>query len=133
MRQQASTASIAPARPGPAHGAPAATPAPGSPGQNRLPSRPAGLAGWAALLVVWVVWGSTYLAIRVADQSIPPFPMAAVRYLIAGALLYPIARLSGGRPLRSSDRPRLPQWAGMAVVGTMLLAFGNGEIGRAHV
>jgi drug/metabolite transporter (DMT)-like permease len=84
------------------------------------------------LLVVWVVWGSTYLAIRVADQSIPPFPMAAVRYLIAGALLYPIARRSGGRPLRSPDRPRLPQWAGMAVVGTMLLAFGNGGVSYAE-
>jgi drug/metabolite transporter (DMT)-like permease len=104
----------------------------GSPGQDRLPSRPAGLAGWAALLVVWVVWGSTYLAIRIADQSIPPFPMAAIRYLIAGALLYPIARLSGGRPLRASDRPGLAQWAGMAAVGTMLLAFGNGGVSYAE-
>ena len=128
MRQQASAAAVPPARPGPARCAPAAQPAPGSPGQNQLPSPPAGLGGWAALLVVWVVWGSTYLAIRVADQSIPPFSMAAVRYLIAGALLYPIARLSGGRPLRTSDRPRLAQWAGMAVVGTMLLAFGNGGV-----
>jgi drug/metabolite transporter (DMT)-like permease len=132
MRQQASTATVPPARPGPADGAPAVKRAPGSPWQNRLPSRPAGLAGWAALLVVWAVWGSTYLAIRVADQSIPPFPMAAVRYLTAGALLYPIARLSGGRPLRSPDRPRLAQWAGMAVVGTMLLAFGNGGVSYAE-
>jgi drug/metabolite transporter (DMT)-like permease len=91
--------------------------------------RPAGLrgrsAGWAALLVVWVVWGSTYLAIRVADRTIPPLPMAAVRYLIAGAVLFPVVWL-GPR-----DRPALPsprQWAGMGLVGVLLEALGNGGV-----
>ena len=100
--------------------------------------RPGGWAGWAALLVVWVVWGSTYLAIRVADRTIPPFPMAATRYLIAGLLLYPVARLGGRRRSAAAAAQRPPahgplaQWAGMAVVGTMLLAFGNGAASYAE-
>jgi len=100
-----------------------------------------GAAAWAALLVVWVVWGSTYVAIRVGDRSIPPLAMAAVRYLAAGALLYPIARLRGGglRGDRTKAgaapgrlRPGAAQWAGMAVVGTLLLAFGNGGLSYAE-
>jgi drug/metabolite transporter (DMT)-like permease len=110
-----------------------------SPREPREPRsrRPGGWAGWAALLVVWVVWGSTYLAIRVADRTIPPFPMAATRYLIAGLLLYPVARLGGRRrSAATAQRPPahgpLAQWAGMAVVGTMLLAFGNGAASYAE-
>ena len=105
--------------------------------------RPADLAAWAALLAVWVVWGSTYLAIRVADRTIPPFPMAGVRYLTAGVLLYPAAWLGsrrrgpqpGSRPQPGPPpraRASLAQWAGMAVVGTMLLAFGNGGVSYAE-
>ena len=108
-------------------------------------------------MVVWVVWGSTYLAIRVADRTIPPFPMAAARYLTAGLLLYPAAWLAGrrgaqrqahpaagaaGRQAGTQVQPEAPpgararsplaQWAGMAVVGTMLLAFGNGGVSYAE-
>jgi drug/metabolite transporter (DMT)-like permease len=106
-------------------------------------SRP-DLSAWAALLVVWIFWGSTYLAIRVADRSIPPFAMAAVRYLTAGAILYPFAWLGhrrrqsaaqsamveGSAPGRAPSR--LAQWGGMAVVGTLLLAFGNGGVSYAE-
>ena len=94
--------------------------------------RPPGVAAWAALLVVWVVWGSTYLAIRVADRTIPPFPMAGVRYLTAGLLLYPVAWLGTRRGPRPRARVSAAQWAGMAVVGTMLLAFGNGGVSYAE-
>jgi drug/metabolite transporter (DMT)-like permease len=114
---------------------PATSPAIGSgpverhPVRSRSPGEPAGprgrFAGWTALLVVWTVWGSTYLAIRVADRTIPPLPMAAARYLIAGAALFPVARL-GTRPRPA--RPPLGQWAGMAVVGVLLLALGNGGV-----
>jgi drug/metabolite transporter (DMT)-like permease len=90
------------------------------------------LTGWASLLVVWVVWGSTYIAIRVGDESIPPLAMASARYLIAGALLFPVARCLGGPQLRASDRPGIAQWLGMAVVGTMLLALGNGAVSYAE-
>ena len=79
-----------------------------------------------------MVWGSTYVAIRVGVGSIPPLAMAAIRYLIAGAVLFPIARRGGGAHLRAADRPRLAQWLGMAVVGTMLLAFGNGAASYAE-
>src|ERR1700754_2668285 len=89
-------------------------------------------SAWAALLVVWVVWGSTYLAIRVADRTIPPFPMAGVRYLTAGILLYPAAWLGTRRGPRPGARVSAAQWAGMAVVGTLLLAFGNGGVSYAE-
>ena len=99
----------------------------------------AGFSAWAALLVVWLVWGSTYLAIRVADRSIPPFAMAATRYLTAGAVLYPLAWLGSRRRQAAAPRPagchassRLAQWGGMAVVGTLLLAFGNGGVSYAE-
>lgn len=99
-----------------------------------------GAGAWAALLVVWLFWGSTYVAIRVGDRSIPPLAMAAVRYLAAGALLYPVARLRGrpdaGQALPAGAPGRLrtsaAQWAGMAVVGTLLLAFGNGGLTYAE-
>jgi drug/metabolite transporter (DMT)-like permease len=105
-----------------------------TPGTSR-----AGFSGWAALLVVWMVWGSTYLAIRVADRSIPPFAMAAARYLAAGAVLY-LATWLASRRRRAAAAPsagkpgpsRLAQWGGMAVVGTMLLAFGNGGVSYAE-
>ena len=83
-------------------------------------------------MAVWVGWGSTYLAIRVADRTIPPFEMAAVRYLTAGAMLYPAAWL-GIRRRQAKASASLAQWAGMAVVGTMLLAFGNGGVSYAHI
>jgi drug/metabolite transporter (DMT)-like permease len=89
--------------------------------------------------VVWLVWGSTYLAIRVADRSIPPFAMAAARYLTAGAVLYPFAWLGSRRRQATAPRSarcrassRLAQWGGMAVVGTLLLAFGNGGVSYAE-
>ena len=121
-------------------------PAPSSGKQSSGKSRgPGSGAAWAALLVVWVVWGSTYLAIRVADRSIPPFAMAAARYLTAGAVLYPLALLGSRRRPRGAPRPapsppaakrlapsRLAQWGGMAVVGTLLLAFGNGGVSYAE-
>jgi len=94
-----------------------------------------GFSAWAALVVVWLVWGSTYLAIRVADRSIPPFAMAAARYLTAGAVLYVLTWLGRRRPQARAVAPagvrapsRLAQWGGMAVVGTLLLAFGNGGV-----
>ena len=52
---------------------------------------------WIALGIVYVVWGSTYLAIRVGVGHVPPLLLAGIRYVIAGALLYPIAsRASAG-------------------------------------
>lgn len=95
------------------------------------PRRFSATAGaYAALLVVWLVWGSTYVALRVGDESMPPFAMAAVRYLLAGAILFPVARRYAGADHIGTDRARLGlrQWLATAVVGTMLLALGNGAV-----
>lgn len=90
-------------------------------------------SGWAALLVVWLVWGSTYLAIRVGVRTMPPFTLAAVRYLIAGAIMLPIGWRSGSREDRVHDRPGRKQWAAMLLLGAMLPAGGNGVISWAEV
>jgi drug/metabolite transporter (DMT)-like permease len=91
--------------------------------ENRAP-----LLAWLALVVVYVVWGSTYLAIRVGVRDLPPLSLAGVRYLVAGLLLYPIASRSGGAVLRSSDAPGRPQWLAAALVGFLLLVVGNGGL-----
>jgi drug/metabolite transporter (DMT)-like permease len=79
--------------------------------------------GWVALLIVWVVWGSTYLGIRVAIESMPPLVMAGSRFVIAGLILFPVA-LRGARPTRA-------QWLGCALTGTLLLG-GNGALSLAE-
>lgn len=78
---------------------------------------------WVALITVWILWGSTYLGIRVAVQTIPPFLMAGVRYIIAGALL------TGAMLLWKRDllaRLRAPQWRSLAITAFLLLGIGNG-------
>ncbi|HLK01636.1 MAG TPA: EamA family transporter [Streptosporangiaceae bacterium] len=70
-------------------------------------------SGWLALLVVWVVWGSTYLGIRVAIEGLPPVAMAGGRFVLAGAIMFPFAARGGW--------PRRGQWAGCALVGVLLL------------
>ena len=87
---------------------------------------------WAALLVVWVVWGSTYLAIRVGVRTLPPFTMAAIRYTLAGAVLLPFAWRSGSREQRIADRPGRRQWGAMLLLGAMLPAGGNGVVSWAE-
>ncbi|MGB0133599.1 MAG: drug/metabolite exporter YedA [Dokdonella sp.] len=75
-----------------------------------------------ALLAVYIIWGSTYFAIRVALESWPPFLLGAVRFLIAGTLLYAWLRLRGSAP------PTRHQWFNAAVTGTLLLGVGNGLV-----
>src|SRR5512136_2932633 len=81
---------------------------------------------WIALLTVYTVWGSTYLAIRYAVETIPPFLMAGTRFLLAGAILY-IWRRSAGDPA-----PTRGQWLRAAVVGLLLLLGGNGLVSLAE-
>jgi drug/metabolite transporter (DMT)-like permease len=95
-----------------------------------LPS--VGWLSWAALVFVYLVWGSTYLAIRVGVQTLPPLLLAAARYLLAGGVLYPVAVRLGNREIRVSDQPGLRQWAAAAVIGTLLLAIGNGGLSYAE-
>ena len=84
-------------------------------------------------MVVWVVWGSTYLAIRVGVRTMPPFTLAAIRYVIAGLIMVPIGWRSGTPEQRITDRPGARQWAAMLLLGAMLPAFGNGVVSWAEL
>ncbi|MCQ4166534.1 drug/metabolite exporter YedA [Tahibacter harae] len=75
-----------------------------------------------ALIALYLVWGSTYLAIRIGLESYPPFSMAALRFLAAGAGLYAFLRWRG------AANPTLLQWRNCAITGTLLLGFGNGLV-----
>jgi drug/metabolite transporter (DMT)-like permease len=84
---------------------------------------------WAALAAVYVVWGSTYLAIRVGVRTMPPFLMAGTRFLIAGGLLFAWAVRRGDT---AGDPLRWPQWRSALIVGALLLAGGNGGVSWAE-
>jgi drug/metabolite transporter (DMT)-like permease len=75
-----------------------------------------------AFAAVYLVWGSTYLAIRYAIESIPPFLMAGTRFLVAGGALYLWSRLTG------AERPSRAAWVATAVTGVLMLAVGNGAV-----
>jgi drug/metabolite transporter (DMT)-like permease len=78
---------------------------------------------------VYVVWGSTYLAIRVAVETMPPLLMGAARFVTAGLLLYAIARARGAPSVRTLSRAQLGAcW----VVGSLLAAGGNGVVNVAE-
>jgi drug/metabolite transporter (DMT)-like permease len=83
----------------------------------------------AALLVVYVVWGSTYLGILLAIRTIPIFLMAGVRFLVAGAVLYVLSIRRGDRV---GDRPGARQWLAAAVVGALLFLVGNTGVAWAE-
>ncbi len=73
-----------------------------------------------ALLTVWTVWGSTYLAIKIAVGTIPPFILISGRFLAAGAVLFVLARVRGER------MPTLREWRNALVVGAFMLCGGVG-------
>ncbi len=79
-----------------------------------------------AFAAVYILWGSTFLAIRFAVATLPPFLMAGTRHLIAGAVLYPLARL------RSGEQPSRANWSAAALMGALLLFGGNGGVSWAE-
>ena len=81
---------------------------------------------WIALLALYIVWGSTYLAIRFSVETIPPFLHASLRFLISGAILY-IWRRAAGDPV-----PTAGNWKSTAIVGAALLLGGNGFVAWAE-
>jgi drug/metabolite transporter (DMT)-like permease len=83
------------------------------------PSRTRTLAAFAA---IYLIWGSTYLGIRFAIETIPPFLMGGVRFMIAGAVLYI------GMRLRGEPRPTLANWRSAAIIGGFLILGGNGAV-----
>jgi drug/metabolite transporter (DMT)-like permease len=83
------------------------------------PSRLAFITAFAAL---YVVWGSTYLGIRIAIETMPPFLMAGTRYFTAGLIMYGIARAQGAPPTG------LAEWRSALIIGACLLLGGNGGV-----
>ncbi|HEU4385594.1 MAG TPA: drug/metabolite exporter YedA [Anaeromyxobacteraceae bacterium] len=85
---------------------------------TRAPERLASSPGTvvAALGALYLIWGSTYLAIRIALEGFPPLTMAGSRFVLAGGLLYAVARRRG------SPRPGAAEWRSGALVGSLLCA-----------
>jgi drug/metabolite transporter (DMT)-like permease len=83
------------------------------------PSRTEILAAYAA---IYLIWGSTYLGIRFTIETIPPFLMGGVRFMIAGAFLYLLMRARG------EASPSRVQWRSAAIIGALLILGGNGAV-----
>ena len=79
-----------------------------------------------AFAAVYIIWGSTYLGIRFAVESIPPFLMAGGRHLAAGIILFAFARLRG------ATAPSWPQWRDATIAGILMLVIGNGGVSWAE-
>jgi len=77
---------------------------------------------WGALIAIYLAWGSTYLAIHFAVESIPPFFMTGVRFMVAGLILYTWRRLAG------DPAPTRIQWRSGAIIGSLLLVGGIGGV-----
>jgi len=81
---------------------------------------------WMALLALYIVWGSTYLGIRFAVETMPAFLHSSIRFLISGLILF-VWRRAAGDPV-----PTLSNWKSTAIVGIFLLVGGNGLVGLAE-
>ncbi|HWA85152.1 MAG TPA: EamA family transporter [Opitutus sp.] len=89
------------------------------PADSTAPARSALITAFAA---IYLIWGSTYLGIRIAVETMPPFAMAGARFLAAGGLLHLFLRLRG------APAPSRRQWRANAIIGTFLLLGGNGLV-----
>ena len=87
-----------------------------------MAAQPKKIAILAAFAALYLIWGSTYLAIFFAIQSIPPFLMAGVRFFLAGIIMFAIARFQG------APKPDPATWRDALIVGACLLLFGNGGV-----
>jgi drug/metabolite transporter (DMT)-like permease len=88
------------------------------------PSRGALILAFAA---IYLIWGSTYLGIRVAVETLPPFLMAGMRFAIAGVLLFTFLKVRG------APWPTWAQWREQAVIGAFLLLGGNAVVSWAEL
>ncbi|RKN46288.1 EamA family transporter [Micromonospora endolithica] len=99
----------------------------GSGSPDAPPRRPAATPAliWTALALVYVLWGSTYLGIRITVETLPPLGSAAARFAVAGVVLAVVLRLRRGPGALRVDRRQL---GSAALVGMLLLAGGNGLV-----
>lgn len=79
-----------------------------------------------ALVALYIIWGSTYLGMRIAIESFPPFLMAGIRFICAGLLLYAFLRLRG------HAAPTGKQWGGATIIGVLMLVCSNGMVSFAE-
>ncbi|HEY7754759.1 MAG TPA: EamA family transporter [Actinomycetota bacterium] len=91
----------------------------------RTHGRPSPALIWTAMWAVYIIWGTTYLGIRVANETLPPLIAAGLRFVIAGGVLYAITVRRGDV---AGDRPGPAQWKAAAIVGIALVAGGNGLV-----
>jgi drug/metabolite transporter (DMT)-like permease len=94
--------------------------------QTATKARPSTGLVVAAFAAVYVIWGSTYLGIRLAIDSIPPLLMAGCRFVLAGVILY------GAMRLRGAAKPTAQQWMNSSIIGGLLLLAGNGGVSWAQ-
>ncbi len=95
---------------------------------KQAPQTPAGVTTLVlvAFAAVYLVWGSTYLAIRIGVESFPPLILAGLRHIVVGLLLYPILRRTTG------IKPTAANWRAAVVTGALLLFAGNGGVSWAE-
>jgi drug/metabolite transporter (DMT)-like permease len=94
--------------------------------KNPAAAKPSAWLIGVCLLVVYIVWGTTYFAIKVAIEGIAPFFLVGTRFVAAGVLLL------GWQALRGAPAPTAKQWGGAALVGLLLLVVGNGGVSVAE-
>jgi drug/metabolite transporter (DMT)-like permease len=95
---------------------------------KRRPGRTVPQLAWLALITVYIAWGSTYVAIRVMDETVPPLIGGGIRFICAGAAMYAFIGWRRGRAPRVSTR----ELASAGLVGVLLLAGGNGLVTLAE-
>ena len=81
---------------------------------------------WAALIAIYIIWGTTYLAIRFAVETIPPFLMAGVRFLVPGLLFVTWSRI------QKAPWPNWREWRSAIIVGLLMMVGGNGLVSWAE-
>ena len=80
----------------------------------------------AAFFALYVIWGSTYLVIRIGVEYWPPLLLAGIRFVIAGSLMYAFLRWRG------APAPTWAQWKAAGIIGILLLTCGNGAVSVAE-
>ncbi|ROM91683.1 drug/metabolite exporter YedA [Pseudomonas brassicacearum] len=91
------------------------------PGLRRFP-----LPLMGAFFALYVIWGSTYLVIRIGVQYWPPLMLGGIRFIVGGTLMYAFLRWRG------VPAPTWPQWKAAGLIGILLLSFGNGAVSMAE-
>ncbi|MBL8246552.1 MAG: EamA family transporter, partial [Rhodanobacteraceae bacterium] len=76
----------------------------------------------AAFATIYLVWGTTYMGLAIILRTLPPFASGAIRFALAGAIMYGLLRLKGARPLAGVP------WAQAILAGILLSGFGNGFV-----